>query len=51
MKQALVLGATALVCYTLNKPSALGPWIAALLGRCPTRLVTVATANKLARIA
>ncbi len=51
LRRLLVLGATALVRYTRNKPGALGQWITALLGRRPTRLVTVAIANKLARIA
>ena len=46
-----MVGATALVRYTRNKPGALGQWITALLSRRPTRLVTVAIANKLARIA
>lgn len=45
-----VLGATAVVRYAKNKP-AFPAWINALLARRPARVVTVAVANKLARIA
>jgi hypothetical protein len=37
--------------YARKKPTALSQWINDLLDRRPTRLVTVAIANKLARIA
>lgn len=45
----LVLGATAVVRYARNKPEFAG-WVNALLARRPARVVTVAVANKLARI-
>jgi transposase len=51
IRRLLVLGATALVRYARKKPTALSRWINGLLDRRPTRLVTVAIANKLARIA
>jgi len=45
-----VLGATAVIRYAQNKPE-MAAWINALLERRPARVVTVAVANKLARIA
>jgi len=50
LRRLLVLGATAVVRYARNHPT-LGGWITALLARRPARVVTVAVANKLARIA
>lgn len=50
LRRLLVLGATAVVRYARNKP-VLAAWINALLARRPARVVTVAVANKLARIA
>ena len=50
MRKLLVLGATAVIRYSRNKPRIAG-WINALLARRPARVVTVAVANKLARIA
>lgn len=44
-----MLGATAVVRYERNKPDLAG-WVNALLTRRPARGVTVAVANKLARI-
>jgi len=50
LRKLLVLGATAVIRYSRNKPG-LADWINALLARRPARVVTVAVANKLARIA
>lgn len=47
LRRLLVFGAIAVVRYVRNKPNLAG-W--ALLARRPARLVTVAVANKLARI-
>ncbi len=49
LRRLLVLGATAVVRYVRNKPDLAG-WVNALLARRPARVVTVAVANKLARI-
>lgn len=49
LRRLLVLGATAAVRYTRNKPEFAG-WVNALLARRPAHVVTVAVANKLARI-
>ena len=49
LRRLLVLGATAVVRYAKNKPEFAG-WVNALLARRPARVVTVAVANKLARI-
>jgi transposase len=50
LRRLLILGATALVRYARGKTSA-SEWITNLLARRPARVVTVAVANKLARIA
>lgn len=50
LRKLLVLGATAVIRYSKTKPG-LADWINALLARRPARVVTVAVANKLARIA
>ncbi|HYZ23232.1 MAG TPA: IS110 family transposase, partial [Rhodopila sp.] len=50
LRRLLVLGATSLVHRARIEPEK-APWIAALLARRPARVVTVAVANKLARIA
>jgi len=50
LRKLLVLGATAVIRYCRNKPELAG-WINALLQRRPARVVTVAVANKMARIA
>jgi transposase len=49
LRKLLVLGATAVIRYARNKPEFAG-WVNALLARRPARVVTVAVANKLARI-
>jgi transposase len=50
LRRLLVLGATSLVRQARINPEK-APWVAALLARRPARVVTVAVANKLARIA
>jgi transposase len=50
LHKLLVLGATAVIRYSRTKPG-LADWINGLLARRPARVVTVAVANKLARIA
>ena len=47
----LVIGATSMVHRAPRWNSAAGVWIRGLLERRPVRLVTVALANKIARIA
>jgi transposase len=49
LRRLLVLGATAVVRYARNKPEFAG-WVNALLARRRARVVTIAVANKLARI-
>lgn len=49
LRRLLILGATAVVRYARGKPEK-AAWINALLARRPARVVTVAVANKLARI-
>ena len=51
LRHLLVIGATAVVRYTKRKPTTVSIWANRLLERKPTRLVTVAVANKMARIA
>ena len=50
IRKLLVLGATSLLSLVGKRKGALHDWIVALLARKPARLVTVALANKLARI-
>lgn len=51
LRRLLVIGATGLIRYRrANVPGGL-PWLQAMLARKPARLVTVALANKMARIA
>ena len=50
-RKLLVLGATSMVRRAPGWNSAAGAWVREILGRRPTRLVTVALANKMARIA
>jgi transposase len=49
LRKLPVLGPTAVIRYSRNKPG-LADWINALLTRRPARVVTLAVANKLARI-
>jgi error-prone DNA polymerase len=51
IRTLLVLGATSMVCRAEQWNSAAGAWARGLLERRPVRLVTVALANKMARIA
>lgn len=51
LRRLLVLGATSLLRSLANKTTPLALWAQGLLARRPPRLVTVALANKLARIA
>lgn len=51
LRKLLVVGMTALVRRAKAKPEAASPWLLALLARKPARVVTVALANKAARVA
>ena len=51
IRRLLVLGATSMVYRAQGWNSAVGAWVRKLLERRPVRLVTVAMANKMARIA
>jgi transposase len=51
LRHLLVVGATAVVRYTRRKATTVSIWANQLLERKPARLVTVAVANKMARIA
>jgi transposase len=50
LRRLLVVGMTSLIRRAKYKPEAVDPWLADLLARKPARLVTVALANKAARI-
>ena len=50
IRKLLVLGATSLLNVVGKRKGALRDWIVALLAKKPARMVTVALANKLARI-
>jgi len=51
LRRLLVVGATSVVRRASRNPTATGAWIRGLLERKPARLVSVAVANKTARIA
>ena len=51
IRRLLVMGATCVIRYARTKPPGQADWLKALLDRRPARLVTVALANKMARIA
>jgi len=51
LRHLLVVGATAIVRYSRRKATTVSVWANQLLERKPARLVTVAVANKMARIA
>ena len=51
LRRLLVVGATALIRRAGSNPTGTGVWIRGLLERKPARLVSVAVANKTARIA
>jgi transposase len=50
LRRLLVTGATSVIRYARRKAPGEGGWVKALLARRPTRLVSVALANKMARI-
>lgn len=50
LRRLLVVGMTSLIRRAKYKPQAVDPWLADLLSRKPARLVTVALANKAARV-
>jgi transposase len=50
LRRLLVVGMTSLVSRAKRKPDAVGRWLANLLSRKPARVVTVALANKAARV-
>ena len=51
LRRLLVVGATSVVRRAGGNTSATGVWMRSLIERKPTRVVTVAVANKNARIA
>jgi transposase len=51
LRRLLVVGATAVIRHTKDKPTPMANWIRKLLEKKPFRIVSVALANKLARIA
>lgn len=51
LRRLLVIGATAVMRHAKDKPTRLAAWVRAMLEKKPFRLVSVALANKLARIA
>ena len=51
LRNLLVIGGTAVVRYTRRKATPVSTWANRLLERKPARLVTVAVASKMARIA
>jgi transposase len=51
LRRLLVVGATSVVRRADKNTSATGAWVRCLLERKPSRVVTVAVANKTARIA
>jgi len=51
LRRLLVVGATAVIRHTKDKPTPMANWIRKLLVKKPFRVVSVALANKLTRIA
>lgn len=51
MRRLLVVGATAVIRHAKDKLTPMANWIRKLMEKKPFRLVSVALANKLARIA
>lgn len=51
LRKLLVVGATSVIRRAVDSTSATGAWVRSLMTRKPTRVVTVAMANKTARIA
>jgi transposase len=50
LRRLLILGASSAVKVAAREPSRAGPWLASMLARKPRMLITVALANKMARI-
>ena len=50
LRRLLVAGMTARIGHARRQPGCADPWVIRLLGRKPTRLATIAMANKTARI-
>ena len=50
LRRLLVVGATALIRFARNRATPLAAWADKLLARRPARLVSVALANKIARV-
>ena len=50
LRRLLVVGMTSLIRRAKYKPDAVDPWLVGLLSRKPARVVTVALANKAARV-
>jgi transposase len=51
IRRLLVVGATALIRFARNRTTPLTAWADQLLTRRPARLVSIASANKIARVA
>jgi transposase len=51
LRRLLVVGATAVMRHTKDKPTPMAEWIRKLMEKKPFRVVSIALANKLARIA
>ena len=51
LRQLLVIGATSMIRRAKDRPDAVDPRLVALLARKPAKLVSVAMANKMARVA
>ena len=50
MRRLLIIGASAVVSHAYRRGAPNGSWLARLLARKPRMLVTVALANKMARV-
>ncbi len=50
LRRLLIVGMTSLIRRAKYKPATVDPWLAELMSRKPARLVTVALANKAARV-
>jgi transposase len=50
LRRLLILGASSAAKVAVHNPSRASPWLRAMLARKPRMLVTVALANKTARI-
>ena len=50
LRRSLIIGASAVVLHASKRGAPRGPWLQQMLARKPRMLVTVALANKMARI-